>query len=986
MNINLSQTYLKSTEPQHSEFPLSYNQQAVWLLPENMVHHIFSTVVIRSVLDTVAWQRSWQKLAKRHPILRTSYLMVEGEPRQVIHPHADIDIKLIDASGWSEVSLQEKILEEINHPFDLESGSVVRVRLFTKLNKEVVQLAVIHPIAGDDWSLDILLNDLPMLYTLESKIGHHCESFSDSGVKDEHTDIDYTNFVCWQSQMLASSEGDRHRKFWQQLADEFPVLELPLNKRRNTMHSYCGASHLVDMDPALLLKLRELAETEKVSLYSVMLANLKVLLHRYTGQDIIRVGTLMSGRGGLEEFQSIVGSFANPVILQSQLAGNPNFNTLLSQVARTVDQVQEHQDYPFPLLANQLIPESDEGCAPLYQVSFIWQDRHWYLQETGLNSTEFVMKPYLLKKLQGDSLDLSLKIWEIENSIVLCWQYNANLFNADTIARLACHYQILLEGILDSPEQQIADLPLLSEAELQQLLVEWNNTQTPYPDERLIQQLFEEKVKCTPDAVAVIYEAQQLTYRDLNQRANQLAHYLQTLGLIPETLVGICVERSLDMIVGLLGILKAGGVYVPLDVTYPKERLAYILSDANVPVLLTQERLIQAIPTTDAKIICLDSDWSAIAEESKENLVTSTTADNLAYINYTSGSTGKPKGVAIPHRGVIRLLFGVDYVRLDSSRVHLQIAPIAFDAATFELWGALLHGGCCVLFSGKLTTVQRIRHTIKTYGVTTLWLTAALFNTIIDDLPETFLEIQQLLIGGEALSVSHIQKALEMLPSTEIINGYGPTENTTFTSTYPIPKPFDKNLSSIPIGRPIGNTQMYVLDTHLQLVPIGVTGELYLGGAGLARCYLHRPDLTEERFIPNPLKPAHSDRLYKTGDLVRYLPDGNIEFLGRIDNQVKIRGFRIELEEIETLLAGHPKLQRATVVVRELSYDNKQLIAYVIPIPHQEPTLSELRDYLQQKLPNYMIPSNFVLLEDLPLTSNGKVDRRNLSNRAKLIT
>ncbi|MEH2206885.1 MAG: amino acid adenylation domain-containing protein [Nostoc sp.] len=1007
MDLNFCPRHLDSSTKKHSEFALSHNQQVMWLLSqqksENKIRHIFSTVRLCSALDIATWQKAWQKLGEYHPILRTNYPIIEGQPCQVVSSQADIDIKAIDASGWSEVFLQDQISEEIDRPFNFQQGSVLRVRLFTQFDAEAVQLAVIHPIAGDAWSFNILLNDFRILYTLGSKICQQTESISSKENQEGciSTHLQYVNFVNWQSEMLASPKGEQHYEFWkQQLAGEIPVLNLPLDRPRSLAQSQRSASHLVELDRQLLHKLQKLAQTEKASLYSVLLATLKVLLYRYTGQNNIHIGTPMAGRGGQDEFETIVGSFVNPVVLQSNLAGNPSFKAFLAQVNQTVTEAQDHQDYPFSLIMQQLMPQPDRSLSSLYQVFFTWDEQRWYSQEpksvlsaeTELNSGEsdsvLIMKPYLFTGQVGALFDLSLIIWEVGNSIVLCWQYNADLFEADTIARIACHYQILLEGIVANPEHRVAELPLLSEAERHQLLVEWNDTQTPYPEKLSIQQLFEEQVERNPESVAVIYKEQQLTYRDLNQRANQLAHYLQTLGVTSETLVAICIERSLEMVVALLGILKAGGVYVPLDVTYPKERLAYILLDAQVSVLLTQQQLIKALPTTDAKVVILDSASLAIAKKSKENPIASTTADNLAYINYTSGSTGCPKGVAIPHRGVIRLLFGVDYVRLDSSRVHLQIAPIAFDAATFELWGALLHGARCVLFAGKLTTVQRIRDTINIYGVTTLFLTTALFNTIIDELPETFLGIQQLLTGGEAHSVGHIKKALEVLPSTEIISCYGPTESTTFTSTYPIPKTLDQNLSSIPIGRPIGNTQIYVLDTHLQLVPIGVVGELYVGGAGLARCYLNRPDLTQERFIPNPLYPPQSIstaargsalRLYKTGDLVRYLPDGNIEFIGRIDNQVKIRGFRIEIGEIETLLAAHPKLRLAAVFVRENSYDDKQLVACVVPVLGQELTADELRNYLQQKLPNYMIPSTFILLETLPLTPNGKVDRRNLT-------
>ena len=531
-----------------------------------------------------------------------------------------------------------------------------------------------------------------------------------------------------------------------------------------------------------------------------------------------------------------------------------------------------------------------------------------------------------------------------------------------------------------NPEQQFRSEESLTDTERHKLLVEWNNTTREYPQDKCIHQLFEEQVERTPDAVALVFEGDQLTYGELNVKANQLAHYLQGLGVGPEVLVGICVERSLEMIVGLLGILKAGGAYLPLDPEYPQERLQFMLQDAGVSVLLTQERFIDKLPEHQGELFCLDTNWHLIAKSSQDNPNANTQATNLAYAIYTSGSTGQPKGVEVVHRGVNRLLFGVNYVHLDATQRFLQIAPISFDASTFEIWGALLHGARCVLFPGNIPTAKSLSHEIHKHGITILWLTAALFNAIVNDDPQALLGIKQLLIGGEALSVRHVRKALSTLPLTQIINGYGPTESTTFTCCYAIPRQLETAIESIPIGRPIANTQVYILDEHLQPVSVGARGELHIGGAGLARGYLNRPELTEEKFIANPFD---NSKLYKTGDLARYLPDGNIEYLGRIDNQVKIRGFRIELGEIEAILKQHPAVLETAIVVSQDVTGHKYLVVYIVLKNSKAISRSELRGFLFDKLPDYMIPGVFIMLDALPLTPNGKVDRRVLKEDAK---
>lgn len=519
-------------------------------------------------------------------------------------------------------------------------------------------------------------------------------------------------------------------------------------------------------------------------------------------------------------------------------------------------------------------------------------------------------------------------------------------------------------------------LPILKESE-KNLLIEWNHTQTDYPQQASIHQLFEAQVEKTPDAVALIFNNQHLTYRDLNSRANQLAKHLQSLGVGTEILVGICIERSLEMVVALLAILKAGGAYVPLDPGYPQERLAFILSDTQVSVLLTQKELVAKLPTHTAFVICLDADWNTIALNKKENLSTSVTADNLAYVMYTSGSTGTPKGVSVIHRGVVRLVKETNYARLTPEEVILQLAPISFDASTFEIWGCLLNGGRLVIYPPNTPSLEELGQIIQQYQVTTLWLTAGLFHLIVDEKIDALKSLRQLLAGGDVLSVPHVQKFLQTVDNCQLINGYGPTENTTFTCCHPITAPLQPNVS-IPIGRPIANTQVYILDNNLQSVSIGEAGELYIGGDGLARGYLNRPDLTAEKFISHLFDNTLATRLYKTGDVARYLPDGNIEFLGRIDNQVKIRGFRIELGEIEREIAQHPDVREIVVLARQDEAGEKQLTAYIVPQYNSGYTHNKLRGFLQQRQPNYMVPSAFVMLESLPLTANGKVDRHKL--------
>ncbi|WP_223210642.1 non-ribosomal peptide synthetase, partial [Microcystis aeruginosa] len=714
-----------------------------------------------------------------------------------------------------------------------------------------------------------------------------------------------------------------------------------------------------------------------------LLAALNTLLFRYSGQDDILIGTPTANRNR-QEIEPLIGFFVNTLVLRNSLEGNPTFSGLLQQARNVVLEAYANQDVPFEQVVDGLEIERSLSYNPLFQVMFA-------LQNAPLNALELpdLKAQYLAVENQRIKFDLSLVLEEIETEkgsyLEGFWEYDSDLFTAERITRMVGHFQTLLKGIVANPQQTIGELPLLTESEKQQLLVEWNQTQTSYPDHYCIHQLFEEQVKRTPEAVAVVYSEQQLTYNELNCRANQLAHYLQSLGVKPEQLVGICLERSLDMIVGLLAILKAGGAYVPLDPEYPTERLLYILQDAQIRVLLTQKHLIAGLPKHQSEIVCLDTDWSFITQAQESNPCCEVQPENLAYAIYTSGSTGKPKGVMIQHSSVVNLAHGLH----EAIYAHHQISPLrvsinaslAFDASVQQII-QLIYGHSLNIVPEKVRfdSHAMLSH-LRQQKIDVLDCTPSQLRLLISvGLLESDNHPQSVLVGGEAIDES-MWATLAKAENINFYNVYGPTECTVDSTICLI----TANLKPV-IGRPIAKVETYILDEYLQPVPVGVPGELHIGGAGLARGYLNHPELTNEKFIPHPFHQETESRLYKTGDLGRYLPDGNIEYLGRIDNQVKIRGFRIELGEIETVLSQHSAVKTAVVIAREDETNQKRLVAYIIPQieiispPKEQNSLNitQLRQFLKAKLPEYMIPSAFVILESLPLTPNGKTDYRGL--------
>jgi amino acid adenylation domain-containing protein len=960
-------------------FPLSFAQERLWFLhqlePNNSVYNVARAFRFRGQLNLVAIEQSFNEIVRRHEALRACFVTVDGQPVQVINPALTLKLPIVNLSDLPEEERELEALqiavEEAQRPFDLSRDLLLRTTLLRLGKEDHVMLLTMHHIVSDAWSMGVLMREVVTLY----------EAFSEGKPSPlPELPIQYTDFAIWQRQWLQGKVLEAQLSYWKQQLDNSPKqLQLHTDRPRPPLQTFRGATQSFILPKTISNSLKVLSREERCTLFITLLAAFQTLLHRYTNQDDIIVGSPIANRNR-SEIEGLIGFFVNTLVLRTNLSSNPSFRELLGRVRQVTLEAYTHQDLPFEKLVKELQPERDMSRTPLFQVMFI-------LQNAPLPSLE--LPGVTWSRLNGidnsiAKFDLTLSMADKTSGLEGLLEYNTDLFDAATITRMLGHFQTLLEGIVTNSDRRLSELPLLTAAEQHWLLVEWNASQTDYPNEICIHQLFEAQVEQTPEAVAVVFEDQELTYRELNQRANQLAHHLRSLGVEPEVIVGLCLERSLEMVVGLLGILKAGGAYIPLDPAYPPERLSFMLDDAQVLVLLTQQQLVEKLPEHKAHVVCLDNDCESINRENRENPTSEVTANNLAYVMYTSGSTGTPKGVSVIHRGVVRLVKGADYANLSAEEVFLQLAPISFDASTFEIWGCLLNGARLVVMPTHTPSLEELGHTIGRYQVTTLWLTAGLFHLLVDERLEDLKPLRQLLAGGDVLSVPHVQKFLQKRENCKLINGYGPTENTTFTCCYAITDPSQIGIS-VPIGRPIANTQVYVLDSHLQPVPVGVPGEIYVGGDGLARSYLNRPNLTEEKFIPNSflnskfkIQNLKGDRLYKTGDLARYLPDGNIEFLGRIDNQVKIRGFRIELGEVESTLSQYPAVRQCAVIARIDTDSDKRLVAYIVADQQQKPTTDELRGFLKQKLPDYMMPNAFVFPDALPLTPNGKIDRRAL--------
>ncbi|NEO30634.1 MAG: amino acid adenylation domain-containing protein [Symploca sp. SIO3C6] len=969
----------RGNQRQSQTFPLSFAQQRLWVLaqiePESPFYNMFKAVRLNGSVDIEILERSLNEIIRRHEILRTTFRAVEGKAVQVIAPHATIKPSVIDLQGYSGQAQSEQLqlvaTQDQLQPFDLTAGLLLRVTLVQLQPESSALLLTMHHIIGDGWSMGVFIKELSSLYQA-FLVGEPSPL--------PQLPIQYADFTIWQRQWLQGKAQQTQVNYWQQqLAEAPPLLELPTDRPRPSVQTFQGWCFSFQLDAKLTASLKALSHKSGTTLFMTLMAAYVTLLFRYSGQSDILLGTPIASRNH-QDLEGLIGFFVNTLVMRTRLEDNPSFSKLLMQVRSTCLDAYANQDVPFEQIVEALQIERSLSHSPLFQVMFALQNASMDQLETP----ELEITPLHLDNVNA-KFDLTLQMWETNTEQGSClqgfWQYNTDLFDQDRITRMTGHFQTLLTAIVANPEESIETLPLLSERERHQLLVEWNDTYIPYPDTKCIHQLFEEQVEQNPNAIALVYENESLTYGELNERANQLAHYLKTLGVGTEVLVGICLERSLQMIIAMLAILKAGGAYVPLDSSYPQERLAYMLNDSLLSILLTQEKLIAQLPETNAQVVCLDTDWEKVINKySQTNPVTEISNHNLAYVIYTSGSTGKPKGITVTHQAVNNLVCNTNYVQLTANHRVAQASNAAFDAATFEIWGALLNGARLVGITKEvLLSPPQLATQLQDQQIDILFVTTALFNQLATQVPGIFRTLQTVLFGGEAVEPNSVRIALQNQPPKRLLHLYGPTENTTFSSWYLVQE-VPEDATNLPIGKPIANTQIYILDSHLQPVPIGVPGELCIGGDGLARGYLYRPDLTEEKFITNSLpetKLISNQKLYKTGDLARYLPDGNIEFIGRIDNQVKIRGFRIELAEIEVILTQHPQVRDAVVIAREDKQGLKSLAAYLVS-EGQQPSSNELRSFLKEKLPDYMIPASFTLLEALPITPNGKVDRRNL--------
>ncbi len=961
--------------------PLSFAQQRLWLLEqlegELVAYNIPFAMRLSGPLDVEALRRALETIIQRHEPLRTIFRLQEGEPAQVILPPSPFELPLIDLgdvpSDQREAALLVLRRNEGAGPFDLSADLMLRASLVRLAREKHIFLLTLHHIAVDGWSIRLLWRELATAYAAYRR--------NETPALDELA-IQYADYAVWQRERLQGERLQAELDYWRKQLAGLEPLELSTDRPRTPRASYQGARHEFEVPRPLMDQLRQLSQREGATLHMTLLAAFQTLLARHSGQEDFAVGLPIAGRQHAE-LEPLIGFFVNTLVVRTDLSGQPTFRELLGRVRRVSLEAYDHQDLPFEKLVEELNPERHLGRNPLFQVMFQLLESAGG-DELALPDLDVSRLTSVSERVRFD-LEMHLRM-QSEGNLRGTVVYSTDLFNVATIDRLVGHFQKLLDGIVADPDQKIAALPLLAEAERHRLLIEWNDTRREYPRDKCVHQLFEEQVARTPEAVAVVFENQHLTYRELNARSNQLAHYLRDLGVGPEMLVGICLERSLEMVVGLLGILKAGGAYVPLDPEYPAERLAFLLRDSAAPVLLTQKHLLPSLPDCSARVICLDADASTFADMSEANPPPLATPDNLAYVIYTSGSTGVPKGVLVSHDNVVRLFRATQpWFEFDRHDVWTLFHSFAFDFSVWEIWGALLHGSRLVVVPSAVTRSPRdFYQLLLDERVTVLNQTPSAFRPLIaaDQASRSAGELclRLVIFGGEALELASLRPWFlnHGDQKHQLVNMYGITETTVHVTYRPLRMADLDDAPGSVIGRPIPDLRLYVLESNGQPAPTGVPGEICVGGAGVARGYLNRPELTAQKFVPDPFGGQPDARLYRSGDLARYLPDGDIQYLGRIDQQVKIRGYRIELGEIEAMLLQHPSVQEAVVLAREDQPGDKRLAAYLVPGGGNPIIPSELRAFLKQRLPEYMIPSVFVLLYALPLTPNGKVDRRAL--------
>ncbi|WP_447971455.1 amino acid adenylation domain-containing protein [Nitrospira sp. M1] len=960
--------------PRTSEsFPLSFSQERLWVLDqlesESSRYNLFFGIRFFGRLNLNALERSVNEIVRRHEVLRTNIVSVDGHGHQLIRAFSPITLPLMDVNQYNG-SDREELLKDLaktqaSTSFNLQHEPVVRAQLVRYQETEHILMATIHHLVFDAWSVALITSELSTLYA-EFVQGKPSSLVS--------LPIQYVDYSCWQREWLQSLECEAQWTYWKkQLQNPILPVMVPFDRTPSSVRSFEGAAESLTLSEALSNQIYALCRCSGVTLYMLMLAVYQLMLSRYSGHDDICVGTSIANRSR-PETERLIGFLVNTLVMRTNLSGDLSFFELLSRVRDVVSGALAHQDLPFEKLMELLEVPRELNVNPLFQVFFVLEN----VPKEDLQIVGVALEPF---EVEGRLVhfDLTLRIGEEEeHKHIHCQlEYAKELFEPSTVAQLLKHYHSLLEAAVAYPEARISELAMRSKAERHQLLVESNNTQVDYPRDLCIHELVQSQVQKQPDVLAVQYEDKALTYREVEARANQLAHYLQTLGVGPDVRVGLCLERSLDLIVGLLAVLKAGGAYVPLVPTLPQERLQYLLRDSRAHIVLTQTQWSAVFADTGLSCVCLDREWPEILALSEQPVDSAVRPDNLAYVIYTSGSTGQPKGVGVEHRQLVNYLHGL-WVRVPLSvdASSAMLSTVAADLGHTAIFGALCSGRPLhVLSTERGFDPNAMAEYMQTHAIDVLKVTPShLLGLLEATQPEQVLPRQCLILGGEAVPPSLLERIRALNPSCTIINHYGPTETTVGVLTHPVTTDDDKR-ARVPIGRPLANTQAYILDHTFEPTPIGIPGELYIGGQGVARGYLERPALTAARFLPDPFSQQRGGRLYRTGDRARYLADGTIEFLGRVDNQVKVRGFRIELGEIEAQLRGEAGVTDAVVVVREHATGGSQLVAYVVGAPGAKIDVQEVRQQLAQRLPDYMVPSAILRLDAFPLTPNGKVDR-----------
>ncbi|MEP6491991.1 MAG: amino acid adenylation domain-containing protein [bacterium] len=970
--------------------PCSYGQRSLWfmhqLAPESAVYNVAMGWRLRSAVDVPAMRRAFQALVDRHEVLRTTYEGKAGEPWQRVHSTLPVGFEARDVGLIDEHELRMVMTKDAGQPFDLENGPVLRARLFSRHATDHALLLTIHHIACDLWSVEALLKDLRVLYERESK------AVVAMGVPPIAAGL-YRDFVAWQRAMIDGPEGEAHWNYWhEKLSGTLPRLELPTDRPRPSVQSFAGSGVAFAVPPNVVNDLRQLAAAEGTTLFTVFLAAFQALLVRYSGQDDIIVGSPATGRSR-SEFESTAGYFVNPIVFRCDASDDPTFRDLVARARADVLGSLDHQDYPFPLLVEKLHVNRDVSRSPLADTYFVWDkmrgpaedhgaaDRNGEIGPAKIDWQDLSLESFTLTQI-GTPSDIAVLVWEMGQTISVNLGYSTDLFDRSTIERMGRHYLVLLRGILADPECRISKLPMATPDESESML-----RAMPSPslaaDARSalsLHQRFEQHARQRPDAVAVTCAGEHLTYRELDERANALAARLRQYGVGRECVVGLYVERNLDMVVAILGVLKAGGAYLPIDRAYPDDRIAFMLEDAGVSTLITQRSLDEASQKFAATRVFVDD--PAPADLDTRQVDGESRLDDLAYVIYTSGSTGRPKGVMVTHRNVTRLFDATaHWFQFREADVWSLFHSIAFDFSVWELWGALLHGARVVIVPYAVSrSPEEMLDLLVAERVTMLSQTPSAFRQVIaaDGIRRSTsdLSLRFVVFGGEALDVAMLRPWIERHGDAHprLVNMFGITETTVHVTYRPITADDLNQRVRSPIGVAIPDLRLLVLDAAGQPVPPGVPGELYVAGAGVARGYLNRPELTAERFLHDPTSSNSAARLYRTGDRVRLGADGQLEYLGRIDAQIKLRGFRIELGEIEAALAHHPAVENCAVVLREDSPGDARLVAYVVFRAGIEASGGDMQATLKVALPDYMVPTAFVRMSALPLTSNHKLD------------